>query len=387
MGEGGQPFVPFAVPTVEQVDIDAVVAALRGGWLTRGPGVAHFEEAFAQTVQNRFALATSSCTAALHLALHATDVGPGDEVIVSCLTFVSAANVVLHRGARPVFVDVQDDTLNPDPDAIARAVTASTKAILPVDYAGHPCDLDAILAVAKRIPVIEDAAHSVGAVYKRRPVGSIAPLTCFSFYPTKNMTTAEGGMVTTGDEALDQRMRRLSLHGMDRGAWARYGPAGSAFYQVDEAGYKYNMTDVQAALGLAQLPRLAAWNARRAAIAAQYTAGFADLDTVRTPTTRPDVVHAWHLYPIRLRLDRLTCGRDEILRDLRAAGIGTSVHFIPVHTQPLYSRLLGTGFGLCPRGEQAFRELISLPMYATLTDAQVGRVIDVVHSTLQRHRR
>lgn len=379
------PAIPFALPTIEQTDIAAVTDALRRGWLTRGPGVERFEQAFAAYTRSERALAVNSCTAALHLALAALDVGEGDEVIVSTLTFVSAANVVAHLGAKPVFVDVEPDTLNPDPAAIERAITPYTRVIMPVHYAGHPCDLDAIHAIAGGLPVVEDAAHAVGARYHDAPIGGLSTVACFSFYPTKNMTTAEGGMATTNDAGLDERMRRLSLHGMDRGAWARYGPGGSAFYEIDEAGYKYNMTDPQAALGLSQLARLDAWNARRAAIAARYHSGLADVPALRLPVARRDVSPVWHLYPVRVHLERLDCDRNHIVAELRQAGIGTSVHFIPVHTQPYYQRTFGGAWGDCPVAEAAFHELISLPIYPRLEDAQVDYVIETLRAVLARH--
>lgn len=379
--------VPFAVPTVEEVDIAAVTDAMRSGWLTRGPKVGDFERTFADYCGASHALATASCTAALHLALAAHDVGEGDEVIVSTMTFVSAANAIAHLGAQPVFVDVEPDTLNPNPRAIERAITPFTRAIMPVHYGGHPCDLDAIADVAGDIFVVEDAAHAVGARYRGRPIGTHSSVTCFSFYSTKNMTTFEGGMATCGDEELDDRMRRLSLHGMDSGAWARYGPKGSAFYEVQDAGFKYNMTDPQAALGLAQLQRLDAWNERRAEIAARYQRGFAGEEAIELPAVRDGVSPVWHLFPVRLVLEQLDCERDALLVELREAGIGTSVHFIPVHTQPFFQRTFGTMWGQCPVAEAAFRRLISLPIYPSLTDAQVDRVIDAVVERLERHRR
>src|SRR5580704_4854475 len=290
-------FLPYCLPSIGEEEVSEVVDSLRGGWLTTGPKVKRFEEDFAQYTHARHAVAVNSCTAALHLSLVALGIGPGDEVIVPTMTFCSTANVVVHTGAKPVLVDV-DENLEIDPAAVSRAITPRTRAILPVHYAGLPCDLDEITRIAghHEIPVIEDAAHAVGSRYHGRMIGTHSLATAFSFYATKNMTTGEGGMVTTNDDGFADHIRRLSLHGMNRDAWKRYGETGSWFYEVTEAGYKYNMTDMQAAIGIHQLRRLESFNNRRRQIAARYQDAFDKFPELRLPETVPGCAHIYHIY-------------------------------------------------------------------------------------------
>ncbi len=381
-------FLPYCLPMIGEEEIAEVVDSLRSGWVTTGPKVKRFEGDFAAYTGAEHAIAVNSCTAALHLSLAALGVGPGDEVIVPALTFCSSANVVVHLGARPVFVDV-DDSLLIDLDQAERAITSRTKVLMPVHYAGQSCDMDAVSHLARRygLFVVEDGAHAAGCEYQGVKLGTHGDAVCFSFYATKNMTTGEGGMVTTNDADLAGRIRMLSLHGMSRDAWQRYSEKGSWYYEVAEAGYKYNMTDIQAALGIHQLRRLDGFIERRQAIARRYERAFADLPELSLPVELPDRNHVFHLYPVRLNLDRLAIGRARFIDELRAARIGASVHFIPVHLHPYYATSFQYRAGAFPRAEQAYERLISLPLYPRMSDADADDVIDAVRTTVLGHRR
>lgn len=390
-----QTFLPFSTPCIGEEEIAEVIDSLRSGWITTGPKTKRFEEEFREYIGARHAIAVNSCTAALHIALAALGIGPGDEVIVPTFTFCSTANVVVHLGARPVLVDVGED-FNVTPEAIERAITPKTKAIIPVHYGGQPCDLEAIYAIAAdhNLPVVEDAAHAVGATYHGHKIGSdslrpatgdLRIVTCFSFYATKNMTTGEGGMITTADDELAERMRLLSLHGMSRDAWKRYTSAGSWYYEVVMAGYKYNMTDIQAALGIHQLRKLDDFIAARQRIASLYDQAFADVPEVETPLVHPDRSHAYHLYAIRLNLERLTIDRAQFIEELKALNIGTSVHFIPVHLHPYYRQTFGYRPGDFPIAERLYERVISLPIFPKMTENDVADVVEAVKTVVFRH--
>lgn len=384
-----RPFLPFNQPDLTSLEIDEVMDTLRSGWLTTGPKTKLFEQRFADAVGASKAIAVNSCTGGMHVALAAAGIGRGDEVIVPTMTFAATANVVVHQGAKPVIVDVAADTLNIDPAAIENALTSRTRAIMPVHLYGHPCDMDAILAIARRqnLLVLEDAAHAVGAYWHDQPIGAIGHATVFSFYATKNLVTGEGGMITTGDAYYAAEMRRWVLHGMSRDAWDRYSEHGSWYYEIVSPGFKYNMSDIQAALGLHQLERLAAMNRRREAIVRIYDDGLAGLPEVTLPSTRPDVRHAWHLYVIRLNCEQLTIERDRFIEEMRQAGIGASVHFIPLHRHPYYrdsQRLLPSDF---PVAEDAYSRIISLPLYSRMSDDDAADVVGVVRNIVRRYRR
>ncbi len=382
------PFLPFCRPSIGQEEIDEVVDTLTSDWLTTGPKTKRFEQAFADYVGARHAIAVNSCTAGLHLALVAAGIGDGDEVITASLTFCATANVIVHQRARPVLVDIDEESFTIDPDAVLAHVTSRTKAIIPVDFGGHPCELARLKEIASshNLLVIEDAAHATGACYRGQRVGSISAVTAFSFYATKNMTTAEGGMITTDDAALAERMRVLALHGISADAWKRYSAEGSWYYEVLYPGYKYNMTDVQASLGLRQLAKLPSFLARRAEIVTEYTAALGGLPEIRVPSARSGVAHAWHLYPIRIRPERLTIGRNEFIRELTARGIGTSVHFIPVHLHPFYRDKYGFQRGDLPRTEAVFDTILSLPLFPSMRPGDVARVIRAVTDVVGEHR-
>jgi len=381
--------IPFHKPAVGEAEIAAVVETLRSGWLTMGPKTQEFERQFAEFVGARFAVAVSSCTAELHLALDALGVGPGDEVLVPSLTFASTAAVVVHTGATPRLVDCEPDTLNLSPADAARRCGARTKAILPVHMAGHPCDMKAVRDIAAEhgLKVVEDAAHALPAAYGGRPIGSLSPATAFSFYATKNLTTGEGGMVTSNDADLVETMRRRRLHGMTRDAWRRYSPQGSWRYDICYPGFKYNMTDIAAAMGLVQLKRLAALQECRERLVQRYLSRFAGIEELELPVCRSEVTHAWHLFIVRVVPERLTITRDGLLQELKAAGIGTSVHFIPLHEHSYYRDVLGYRPEDFPSTSRVASRLVSLPLFPTMTCAEVDRVVGAVRTILRKNLR
>ena len=373
-------FLPFAAPLTGQEEVDAVVECVRSGWLTTGFKTREFEKKIAEAIGCKHALAVNSCTAALHLALEALGVGPGDEVITSPMTFTATAAVVEHLGARPVFVDVEPDTLNLDARRVEPAITPRTKAILPVHFAGLACDMDPILDAGRRhgIKVVEDAAHAIPPLYKGNLIGTLGDITCFSFYATKNITTGEGGMLATEDDAIAERVKLMHLHGMSRDAWKRYQEAGSWSYEVLAPGFKYNLSDVASAIGIPQLKRCWDFHARRREIARRYHEAFQALDTIQVPAAPDDAAHGWHLYVIQLQLDRLSIDRDQFIRELSARKIGVSVHFIPLHIQPYYRDRYGYAANDFPNAYGAFQRIISLPIYAKMTDDDVEDVIATV---------
>ena len=382
-------FLEFSVPLLGQAEIDSVVDCLRSGWLTSGQKVKAFEQDFARYIGCSHALAVNSCTAALHLGLEAVGVQPGDEVITSPMTFAATAAVIEHLGARPVLVDCEAETLNLDATRLEAAITPRTRAIVPVHFAGQPCDMEAILAVARAhdLAVVEDAAHALPARVKGRLVGTLGDITCFSFYATKTITTGEGGMVTTDREDYAARMRIMHLHGMSRDAWKRYAQNGSWSYDILAAGFKYNLTDIAASIGIAQLARADAFHARRLEIARAYTAGLSGVRGVRTPVVRDEGGHAWHLYVVQVVPEALTIDRDEFIRRLVAMNIGVSVHFIPLHVHPYYRDKYGYRPEDFPIAYAAFQRIVSLPLYPKMSDDDVQDVIGAVRSLAEGHQR
>ncbi len=381
-------FLPYNRPDIGQAEIDEVVDTLRSGWITTGPKTKEFEKRFAEYIGSRHAIAVNSCTGGLHVALAAAGIGPGDEVIVPTMTFCATANVVVHLGATPVVVDVEPDTLNIDPQCLEAAITPRTRAAIPVHLYGHPCEMDYIVEIAEahRMLVVEDAAHAVGAEWRGRRVGTLGQATAFSFYATKNLTTAEGGMITTDDDEYAKEMRIWTLHGISHDAWKRYSAEGSWYYEVVAPGFKYNLTDLQSALGLHQLARLEEMTQRRTELASRYTEGLGDLPQIELPACRSGVRHAWHLYPIRLRLNMLTIDRATFIEQLRAEGIGTSVHFIPLHRQPYYADRFGFEPSDFPVADAAYERLISLPLYTQMSERDIDDVIEAVRRVVQRNR-
>ena len=382
-----QTLLPYGRQCLDDDDIAAVIEVLRSDWITTGPKVAEFEEAFAAEVGSKYAVSFSSGTGALHGAAFAAGLGPGDEAITTPMTFCATANCVLYQGAKPVFADICPDTLNIDPDEVTRHINPHTKAILPVDYAGHPADLHPILELAERhgLIVIEDACHALGAQYRGKRLGSISHMTVFSFHPVKHITTGEGGMVTTDDAKLARQLRMFRNHGIDSDARQRQAE-GQWLYEMVALGFNYRLTDIGCALGLSQLKKLPNNIARRREIAARYTEAFNAIPSIRTPVVRPDVNPAWHLYPIRLDLKNFRVGRSEIFRDLRAAGLGVNVHYIPVHLHPYYRDRFAYRVGEYAIAETAYDSLISLPMFHGMTDHDAQEVIASVQTVAERYR-
>ncbi len=388
---GGTPvrakLLPYGRQNLDDADIQAVVEVLKSDWLTTGPKVAEFEERFAAWVGVRHAVSFSSGTAALHGAAFAAGLGSGDEAITTPMTFCATANCVLYQGATPVFADVSPDTLNLDPGEVSRKLSSRAssrassriRAIIAVDYAGHPAELDELGALARTCGalLIEDACHALGAEYGGRRVGGIADMTVFSFHPVKHLTTGEGGMVATNDARLAEILRRFRNQGISREARQRQ-EAGQWFYEMVLLGFNYRLTDIACALGLSQVGRLDANLARRREIAAQYAAAFRDLSAIAVPAVRDGVNPAWHLYPIRLKVELLSAGRGDIFRALRAENIGVNVHYIPVHRHPYYRERFGYKGGEYPVSEDAYERLISLPMFHSMTDREVEDVIAAV---------
>ena len=381
-------FLEFSPPVIGDDEVNAVVETLRSSWITTGPKTKEFEKKFAEKFGAPAALAVNSCTAALHTALVGLGIGPGDEVITTPMTFCSTVNVIEQVGARPVLVDVEPDTLNIDPDKIEDAVTAKTKAIMPVHYSGHPVDLDAIYDIAERhnLFVVEDAAHAVSAKYKGRYIGTGGTVAAFSFYATKNMTTAEGGMLT-GTPDFVEKCRIISLHGMSRDAWNRYSKEGSWYYEVLLPGFKYNMTDIQASLGLVQLEKLESFQLRRAEIVAKYNQEFKNYDALEIPVAKAEVEHAWHLYVLKLNLEALRINRNQFIEELKVRNIGTSVHFIPIHLHPYYRDKYGYKPEDFPVAFNNYQRIISLPLHAGLSDNDVQDVIAAVVEIVKKYSR
>ncbi len=391
--QGGRPvrdtFLPIAVPWIGEREKQLVLESLESGWITTGPRTQELAKRVAEIAGAKHAVAVNSATGALHLALEALGIGPGDEVITSTWTFAATVNVIEHVRAKPVLVDVEPDTLNLDPRHVEAAIGPRTRAILTVDYGGQPCDYDALqpLATAHGLKIVDDAAHALGAAYRGRPVGSLADVTAFSFYATKNLSTGEGGAAVTDDPAIAERIQLLSLHGMSRDAWKRYSDTGSWFYEVVAPGWKYNLSDVLAAIGVGQLDRFPEFQRRRAELVERMRANLADVPEVRTPVARPDVTHAWHLFPIALELERLTIDRARFIAELRAENIGTSVHFIPIHRHPHFRDSLQARPESFPVAEDAFRRAITLPLFPRMSDRDADDVCDAVRKIARAFRR
>ncbi len=388
---GGRPvrdvLLPYGRQCIDESDVQAVVEVLRSDWLTTGPKVAEFEHAFADYVGAREAVAVSSGTAALHAAMYALGIGPGDEVIVPTMTFAATANCIVYQGGIPVFADVEADTLLMDPADVESKITPRSKAIIAVDYAGQPCDYDALKAIANHhnLALVADACHSLGAAFNGSSVGTLADLTAFSFHPVKHVTTGEGGMVTTFDKDLSRRMRNFRNHGITTDFHQRISH-GSWFYEMIDIGHNYRLTDFQSALGLNQLSSLPAWIDSRREIARRYDQAFRVLPEISCPRLSRHATHAYHLYVMLIDTEGLGTDRGVIYQALRAEGIGVNVHYIPVHLHPYYQRRFGTGPGMCPVAESAYERLISLPIFPGMTADDVEDVIRAVHRVIEHFR-
>lgn len=388
------PFLPFALPSIGEDDIAEVTAVLRSGWVTTGPRTAAFERAFADAVGARHALAVNSATAGLHLALEALGVRTGDRVITTVHTFTATAEVIRYLGADPLFVDIDPATLNIDPAQVAAVADAAlargerVRALLPVHFAGLAADMRTLGEIARtyELAMVEDAAHAFPATSAGRNIGTISNASVFSFYATKTITTGEGGMVTTDDDAVASRIKTMRLHGINRDVWDRYNSrVPSWYYEVVAPGFKYNMTDIAAALGMAQLAKAEAFRRRRQVIAKRYDAAFADLPLVLPPQAPRGDIHAWHLYALRLDLDRLRIDRDRFIETLATRGVGSSVHFIPLHLQPYWRDRYGLRPQDFPHASAVYRRAVSLPIYPAMTDSDVVRVIESVRDIVLRH--
>lgn len=388
---GGSPVrerhLPYGRQHITEEDIDAVVQVLRSDWLTTGPKVSQFEADFAKAVGVTEAVAVSSGTAALHAAIYALGIGPGDEVIAPTLTFVATANCVVYQGATPIFADVDPGTLLIDPNKVEEKISPRTKAIICMDYAGQPCEYDTLQEIADRhgLMLIEDACHALGGEYKRRRVGSLTSLTAFSFHPVKHIATGEGGMVTSNDQKLAERMRTFRNHGITSDHRQRESN-GTWSYEMLDLGYNYRLTDLQSALGISQLRKLPGRIARRQEIARRYDTAFAKIPEIRPLTVRSEVSHAYHLYVVRLELSRLRVTRAEVFRALRAEGIGVNVHYRPVHLHPFYRKRFSTGEGVCPIAEAAYEGMLSLPIFSSMTEEDINDVVRAVEKVIDAYR-
>jgi dTDP-4-amino-4,6-dideoxygalactose transaminase len=379
-------YLKFSVPSITQAEIRQVVKTLKSGWLTTGKQSQLFEEKIADFVGAEHAVSLASGTAALFLSLIVEGVAAGDEVITTPFTFISTANVIHHLGATPVLVDIDPETWNIDPARIAEAVTAKTRAVIPVHYSGQPCDMQRIRSLARKhkLRVIEDAAHALGAEYHGKRIGGLGNLTCFSLFPTKNITTGEGGVVTLNDERKAKRLRRLRLHGMSKDGWKRYAREGSWYYEVHEAGYKYNLSDINAALGIVQMDKLEYFNRRRARLVKHYLQKLAQVPGIKTLKLQPKVRSSWHIFPVYVDAETFGISRNQLVKELWARNIGTSVHFIPLHLQPFYQKTYGYKKGDFPVAEHVFSGVVSLPLFPRMTLKDVDDVVSAIQDS-QEH--
>lgn len=381
-------FIPYNVPNITEAEIDEVVDTLKSGWLAKGPRTMEFEKHFAEYLGAKHAIAMNSCTAALHVALVTQGIGPGDEVITTPMTFASTANTIIHTGATPVLADVDYQTGCIDPDEIKKKITPRTKAIVPVHYSGQVCDLDRIYDLADQhgLFVSEDAAHALWSRYKGRLIGNeLKGAASYSFYATKNLATGDGGMLVTNDDKVNERARVFCGQGMSHNAWNRYAKGGTWKYDIVEPGFKYNMFDIQAALGLIQLRRLEEMQEARLKIAARFQEAFGAMDAIEEPTVPDYATHCWHLYVIRIVPELLTIDRDQFIVELSERNVGTSVHFIPVHNMTAYTTRFGYQPKDFPNAQKHFERCISLPLYPTMTEEQVQYVIDAVADIVEKY--
>ncbi len=393
--------IPFHRPSIDEAEINEVVATLRSGWLTTGPRTKQFEQDFAQYIGRRHAVAVNSCTAALHLALEAIGLKPGQAVVVPTMTFAATAEVVRYLGARPILCDCRTEDFNLDVKDAERRIESAwegdqdVKAIIPVHYGGQIGDVAGVRALAAKykLTIIEDAAHCCPAFFRETPdspwqkVGSSAAIACFSFYANKTITTGEGGMACTDDDKIAERMRIMSLHGISRDAWKRYTAEGSWYYEITAPGFKYNLTDIAAALGLHQLRKADSFHQRRISLAAQYAERLGSVEEIILPSVHPDRIHSWHLYVIRLKLDRLDIDRAGFVSELQKLGIGVSVHWMPLHMHPYYRKTYGYAPHDLPTACSLYSEILTLPLYPDMSSADVDRVCNSVKDVITRHRR
>lgn len=391
--EGGKPirekFLPYGTQWIDDHEINEVVDSLKSDWITTGPKMKTFEEKFKQFKDSKYAVAVNSGTAALHISTSSINIQPGDEVITTPLTFVASANSVIYRGGIPVFADIKKDTYNIDPIEIKKKISSKTKAIIPVHFAGQPCDMDEICEIAEEnnLFVIEDAAHAVDAEYKGKKIGNISDLTAFSFHPVKNMTTAEGGMVTTNDNDLYEKLMMLRTHGITKDAVNRFGKSGGYYYDMQYLGFRYNLSELHASLGIHQLNKLEMFQKRRREIVKIYNRELADFDEITLPYVKSEIKHSWHLYILQLNLEKLKVDRDYIFNALREENIGVNVHYIPVHYHSYYQNKFGLKKGLLPKVEWLFPRLLTIPLFHKMNDNDVYDVVNSLEKVLKYYRK
>ncbi|HPT91495.1 MAG TPA: UDP-4-amino-4,6-dideoxy-N-acetyl-beta-L-altrosamine transaminase [Acetivibrio sp.] len=379
-------FIPYGRQWIDEDDINAVIEVLKGDYLTTGPKIREFEEKLAQYTGAKYAVAISNGTAALHAACFATGIKEGDEVITTPITFAASANCVLYMGAKPVFADINPETYNIDPDEIRSKITERTKAIIPVHFTGQPCDMDEIQKIAQEynLTIIEDGAHALGAEYNGRKIGSIGDMTTFSFHPVKNITTGEGGAITTNNDELYKKLVLFRTHGITRDKDILLKDKGPWYYEQQHLGYNYRITDIQAALGISQLDKLERFLAVRRDYVRKYNEAFSAVEEIETPYQLENTNSAWHLYIIKLKLEKMNCGRRQVFEELNERGIGVNVHYIPVYYHPYY-RQLGYNKGLCPRAEELYESIITLPLFPRMEKEDVEYVISNVKEVIQNH--
>jgi UDP-4-amino-4,6-dideoxy-N-acetyl-beta-L-altrosamine transaminase len=391
--EGGKPvredFLPYGIHWLDEEEIKEVISALKSNWITTGPKMRVFEENFKHYIGSKYAIAVNSGTAALHVSTSSIDINPGDEVITTPLTFVASANCVVYRGGTPIFADIKKDTYNIDPEKIKEKITPKTKAIIPVHLTGQPCDMDEISEIAEKndLYVIEDAAHAIDAKYKGQKIGNISNLTIFSFHPVKNITTAEGGMITTNNEELYEKLLMFRTHGISKDAVKRFGKSGDFYYDMKYLGFRYNMSELHAALGIHQLKKIKSFQKRRQEIVKIYNKELIDFDEIKLPKVKKDVQHSWHLYVIQLDLDKLKVDRDYIFKALREENIGVNVHYIPVHYHSFYIKKYGLKKGILPNTEYIFPRLLTIPLFPKMNDNDVYDVINALEKVIKYYKK
>ena len=390
--EGGKPirdtFLPYGKQNLDNKEIEEVIDTLKSDWITTGPKMKLFEDKFKKYIGSEFAVAVNSGTAALHVSTSSINIQPGDEVITTPLTFVASANCVVYRGGTPVLADIKKNTYNIDPSEIKKKITSRTKAIIPVHFAGQPCDMDEICEIAEEndLYVIEDAAHAIDAEYKGRKIGNISDLTIFSFHPVKNITTAEGGMVTTNDSELNEKLLMFRTHGITKDAIKRFGKSGDFYYDMQYLGFRYNLSELHSALGVQQLDKLESFQKRRREVVKIYNKELGQIEEITIPYVKNDVKHSWHLYVIQLNLEKLSVDRDQIFKALRAENIGVNVHYIPVHYHSFYQNKFGLKQGMLPNVEWLYPRLITIPLFSKISDEDVYDVIGALKKVIEYYK-
>jgi dTDP-4-amino-4,6-dideoxygalactose transaminase len=379
-------YLPFGFPSINEDEKREVMEVLESGGMAPGPRTNQFEKGMCDYLEVPYAIAVDSCAAALHLSLVALGIGEGDEVITTPLTSCSTANAILHQRATPVLADISSDTWNIDPEKVEASITHKTRAIIPAHFGGHPCEMDRFLDIAevRGLALVEDAAHALGSHYKGAPIGKLSDATCFSFDTLGNLTTGEGGLIATHREEVDEKCRLLSHHGISKNTVTRYTSESSWYYQVIAPGFNYNMSDLQAAIGIHQLRKLEHFLVRRTEIAAQYNKAFESMDAIDLPEVKPYVRHAWNLFPILINADRLTIDRARFIEELHRRNVGSNVHFIPIHLHPFYRDLFGNQEGRYPISEWIYYREVSLPIYPRMTDRDVQDVVEAVADVLEK---